>query len=193
MGKGSAGRFVSRGGEKLDAALRAFEISPAGWVCADLGCNTGGFTDCLLSRGARRVYAVDTGYGALAWTLRRDHRVVVMERCNALHTRLAEPVELVVVDVGWTRQHLILRAALELLTSSGVVVSLVKPHYEAERSILRGGVLADGEVAATLDTVARRMAQAGIRFAAMVPSPIRGHKGNCEFFGLLRPQPAPAQ
>lgn len=186
MKKHRSTRFASRGGDKLDAALDAFGVDPAGWVCADLGCNVGGFTDCLLSRGAGRVYAVDTGYGELAWTLRRDDRVVVMERTNALHVQLPEPVRLIAIDVGWTRQHLILPAAQSLLTASGTIVTLIKPHYEAEQSDLRGGVLPEGHIASVLDTVGERLSEQNIHLSAMMPSPIRGQKGNREFLGLLR-------
>jgi 23S rRNA (cytidine1920-2'-O)/16S rRNA (cytidine1409-2'-O)-methyltransferase len=100
--------FVSRAGLKLDHALTAFAVDVTGLVCADLGCNAGGFTDCLLQRGAAKVYAVDTGYGALDWKLRKDPRVVVMERTNAMHVTLPEPVGFVCIDVAWTRQRRIL-------------------------------------------------------------------------------------
>src|SRR4051812_11330036 len=99
------GTFISRAGQKLDHALTAFGVGVGGLVCADLGSNTGGFVDCLLQRGASRVYAVDTGYGVLDWKLRKDPRVVVMERTNAMHVRLPEPVDLVTIDVAWTRQR----------------------------------------------------------------------------------------
>ncbi len=107
--------YVSRGGLKLAAALKAFGLSPAGWVCADLGSNVGGFVDCLLRAGATRVYAVDTGYGVLAYRLRRDPRVVVRERTNALHVTLPEPADLVTIDVAWTSQEHILPAAVRML------------------------------------------------------------------------------
>src|SRR3954447_21258590 len=100
--------FVSRAGEKLEAALVTFPVEVSGRVCADLGANVGGFTDCLLRHGAAKVYAVDTAYGVIAWTLRKDPRVVVKDRTNALHVHLPEPVSLVSVDVGWTRQEKIL-------------------------------------------------------------------------------------
>jgi len=186
MKKNRSTRFVSRGGDKLDAALDAFDIDPAGWTCADLGCNVGGFTDCLLSRGAARVYAVDTGYGELAWTLRRDERVIVMERTNALHVQLPEPARLIVIDVGWTRQHLILPAARSLLTERGIIVTLIKPHYEAEQSDLRGGVLPDDKINDILNATTRRLNEIGIHLSAMMPSPIRGQKGNREFLALLQ-------
>lgn len=180
-------QFVSRGGDKLAAALAAFAIEPAGGVCADLGCNAGGFTDCLLQRGAARVYAVDTGYGALAWKLRKDPRVVVMERTNALHVTLPEPVQLVVIDVAWTRQHLILPAARRLLGADGAIVTLIKPHYEAERSELRGGVLPPELLPEILERMRARVAEAGLVFSQLCDSPLLGGKGNRELLGLVIP------
>src|SRR4051812_44384353 len=120
--------FVSRAGLKLDHALAHFGIDVAGLVCADLGCNAGGFTDCLLQRGAAKVYAVDTGYGMLDYKLRKDPRVVVMERTNAMHAELPETVDLVVIDVAWTKQRHILPAARRMVKPQGAVVTLVKPH-----------------------------------------------------------------
>jgi 23S rRNA (cytidine1920-2'-O)/16S rRNA (cytidine1409-2'-O)-methyltransferase len=125
--------FVSRAGLKLDHALEVFGMAVAGLICADLGCNAGGFTDCLLQRGATRVYAVDTGYGALEWKLRKDPRVVVMERTNAMHVVLPEKVAFICIDVAWTKQRNILPAAVKLLAEGGEIVTLIKPHYEAPR------------------------------------------------------------
>jgi len=113
------GDFVSRSGLKLDAALEAFDLDVRDAVCADFGCNVGGFTDCLLRRGASTVYAVDTGYGALAWKLRKDPRVVVMERTNALHCEVPASVDVVVIDVAWTPQERIIPAAMRWLAQSG--------------------------------------------------------------------------
>jgi 23S rRNA (cytidine1920-2'-O)/16S rRNA (cytidine1409-2'-O)-methyltransferase len=179
--------YVSRGGEKLAAALDAFAIDPHDQVCADLGCNVGGFTDCLLRRGALRVHAVDTGYGELAWTLRRDPRVVVRERTNALHVELPEPVALVTIDVAWTRQHLILPAAARMLAAGGSIVTLIKPHYEAERKALRQGVLPADAVDSVLELMRARVAEAGLGFSKIIPSPIRGRKGNRELLGWVIP------
>src|SRR5881296_3349699 len=133
--------FVSRAGQKLEHALVHFQIDVADKVCADLGSNVGGFVDCLLQRGAKKVYAVDTGYGALEWKLRKDPRVVVMERTNAMHVTLPEPVGFISIDVAWTRQRNILPAAGRLLAADGRVVSLIKPHYEAAPATLRKGIL----------------------------------------------------
>jgi len=134
--------FVSRGGLKLDHALTEFGLDVTGFVCADLGCSTGGFTDCLLQRGAARVHSVDTAYGELAWKLRQDERVTVHERSNALHLEPAEPCDLVVLDLGWTKQDKAIPAAASWLKPTGRIVSLVKPHYEAGPSELgEGGLL----------------------------------------------------
>ncbi|MCP4249981.1 MAG: TlyA family RNA methyltransferase [bacterium] len=177
--------FASRAGLKLAAALGHFGIDPAGLICADLGCNVGGFVDCLLQRGATKVYAVDTGYGQLAWKLRRDSRVVVMERTNALHVSLPEPVGLVTVDVGWTRQHLILPQALTLLAQGGRIVTLIKPHYEAQPRQLRRGVLPEDAVDSVVEQLVERLAELGLPIEGLMPSPIRGQAGNREVLALV--------
>ena len=178
--------FVSRGGLKLDHALATFGIDLFGLTCADLGCSTGGFTDCMLRRGAAKVYAVDTGYGVLAWPLRKDARVIVMERTNAMHVTLPEPVNFVSIDVGWTKQAKILPTARKLLAPGGRVVTLVKPHYEAEASRLRKGVLPDEDVAPVVEAVLAEAPAYGFEVLATTPSPIRGsEKGNIEVLALL--------
>src|SRR3954454_22275112 len=128
--------FASRAGLKLDHALTHFQVDVAGCVCADLGSNAGGFVDCLLRRGAEKVYAIDTGYGVLEWKLRKDPRVVVMERTNAMHAVLPEAVSRVTIDVAWTKQRHILPAARRMVSDDGLVVTLIKPHYEADPSRL---------------------------------------------------------
>ncbi len=178
--------YVSRGGEKLAAALDAFGIEPHGWACADLGSNVGGFVDCLLCRGAGRVYAVDTGYGVLAYTLRTDPHVVVMERTNAMHVVLPEPVDLVTIDVAWTPQNHILPAAVRLLKPDGRIISLVKPHYETDRRNLCRGVLSPEGAKAAFDAVCTKIASIGLTVTRWIESPIRGQKGNVEFLVLLK-------
>lgn len=177
---------MSRAGAKLAFGLSRFAVDPAGLICADLGSNIGGFVDCLLQRGARKVYAVDTGYGLLDWSLRNDARVAVKERTNALKMVLNEPVQLVTVDVGWTRQHIILPRALELLDEHGVIVTLVKPHYETDRSNLRGGVLPDEQVEPVVAQIIERLTALAIRVEATVESPLRGDGGNREWLALVR-------
>ncbi len=186
------GEFVSRGGIKLAHALDAFGLDVAGLVCADLGCSTGGFTDCLLKRGAARVHSVDTAYGQLAWRLRQDPRVVVHERTNALHMEPPEQVELVVIDLGWTRQNRAIPAAAAWLAERGRIVSLVKPHYEIDRAMLRelgsAGVLPDDEARRIADETIAGLPPLGVRVVASVPSPIRGGRGgrgNREWLVLL--------
>ena len=181
--------YVSRAGLKLAAALDAFGVDPAGKVCADLGSHVGGFVDVLLRRGARRVYAIDTAYGLLDHRLRRDSRVVVMERTNALHVQLPEPCHLVTIDVGWTRQQHILPAAARLVAEDGRIISLVKPHYEADRSQLCCGVLPEELVEPVVSNVYRQCERIGLEVLARTDSPVRGRAGNREVFLLLRPAP----
>lgn len=178
--------YASRGGVKLASALDAFNVDPTGWICVDLGSNVGGFTDCLLQRGAARVYAVDTGYGTLAYKLRKDPRVRVMERTNAMHVQLPEPVELVVIDVGWTRQRHILPPARSLLCPDGRIITLIKLHYEADTAQLRGGLLPAEQAPEVLDAVCRTIEQLGLRIAGLIESPIPGQKGNREWLAWLR-------
>lgn len=181
--------FVSRAGLKLATALDAFELSVAGLVCADFGCNVGGFTDCLLQRGAQKVFAIDTGYGVLAWKLRKDPRVVVMERTNILRADPPESVDLVVADVGWTPQRLILPTAGKWLKPGGQVVSLLKPHYEASANSPgrspKQHVLSAEEARAQCLATCSELSQQGWLVRAVVPSPLRGQSGNTEFLLLV--------
>lgn len=177
--------YVSRGGEKLAAALEHFRIDVRRYVCADLGSHVGGFVDCLLRRGAARVYSVDTAYGTLAWKLRRDPRVVVFERTNAMHVRLPEPVDLVTIDVGWTPQSKILPNTAEMLRPGGQVVALIKPHYEAPRDWLESGVLPDDKVDEVFASVLEQVASMDWDVVDTVASPLRGQAGNQEFLVRL--------
>ena len=183
---GLHGEFASRAGTKLSHALDVFGISVGGAVCADLGSSTGGFVDCLLRRGAARVYAVERGYGVLAYTLRRDPRVVVMERTDALQVHLPEPAGLVTIDVGWTRQERILPAARRLLAEGGEIVALVKPHYEARPELLAGGVLPEEHLERVLGGVRAILASLGLDLMREVESPIRGSGGNREWLWQLK-------
>jgi 23S rRNA (cytidine1920-2'-O)/16S rRNA (cytidine1409-2'-O)-methyltransferase len=178
--------YVSRGGQKLEHGLVTFGINPAGWVWADLGSNVGGFVDCLLRHGAAKVYAIETGYGVLAWKLRINPRVVVMERTNAMHVELPEKVDAVSIDVGWTRQKHILPSARQMVKGSGVVMALIKPHYEAEARMLRGGVLRAVHVDDVLDKVKADITSCGLTLVGMTPSPIKGAGGNSEYLALLK-------
>lgn len=187
--------YVSRGGIKLRHALDRFAVDPRGLACADFGCNVGGFTDCLLRAGAAKVYAVDTGYGSLAWTLRNDPRVVVMERVNALHVQPPQQVGLVAVDLGWTPQRHAIPAALRWLDPGGSIITLIKPHYETggdEQRLLSRGVLGEADAERIARRVADELASLGARVLGLERSPIRGgasraRAGNTEWLALLRP------
>jgi 23S rRNA (cytidine1920-2'-O)/16S rRNA (cytidine1409-2'-O)-methyltransferase len=179
--------FVSRAGQKLEHALQTFGLDVADLVCADLGSNAGGFVDCLLQRGAVKVYAIDTGYGVLEWKLRKDPRVVVMERTNAMHVALPEPVAVVTIDVAWTKQRHILPAARRLLSPDGFVVALIKPHYEADPAQLKKGVLPEEDVEGVVNAVRADVVAAGFTLVRTVRSPVKGAKGNAEVLAELRP------
>ena len=190
--------YVSRGGHKLAAALDAFEIDPAGRVALDIGASTGGFTDVLLQRGAVRVYALDVGRGQLAEALRRDTRVVSMERTNArtlTATTLPEPVTLITFDVSFISLGLVLGpAAATLAPGPSDIVALVKPQFEAGRDKVVRGVVRDREVHAhVLRDVARMARELGIGTRNVIPSPIRGPEGNREFLAHMGPGPSCAE
>jgi len=181
-------RFASRGGEKLNWALERFRLDVADLVCADFGASTGGFTDVLLHRGARRVYAIDVGYGQLDYRIRQDERVVVMERTNVRYLDgLSEPIDLVTIDVSFISLGLVLPAALRVLSTAGRCVALIKPQFEAGRErVGRGGVVRDPDVHA--DVMRRVLDQAtdlGFSPTDLTKSPITGPAGNVEFLVLL--------
>lgn len=181
--------FASRAGAKLAHALDVFQINPSGLVCTDLGCSTGGFVDCLLQRGATKVYAVDTGYGVLDWKLRNDQRVVVIERTNALHVKLPEPIDLITIDVGWTPQRLIIPHALKLLKPGGNIISLIKPHYESAPNQRQAGTVIDSVLDDVLMQVRHDVAAAGVAILHEVESPLVGGKGgNREWLWLMKPE-----
>lgn len=188
-------RFVSRGGEKLAHALAHFRIDVEGCVAADLGASTGGFTDCLLQAGARRVYAVDVGYGQLADTLRRDGRVVVLDRTNArLLERLPEPVDLVAIDVSFISLRLILPVAARLLGAAGRCVPLIKPQFEAgRRDVGKNGVVRDPAVhRRVLGEVLGAAVEHGFAVRGVTRSPLVGRAGNVEYLAHLCRGCAPA-
>jgi 23S rRNA (cytidine1920-2'-O)/16S rRNA (cytidine1409-2'-O)-methyltransferase len=180
--------YVGRGGLKLEAALDAFNVAVEGVVAADVGASTGGFTDCLLQRGAARVYAIDVGYGQLAWSLRQDDRVIVMERTNARYLeRLPEQVDLVTVDVSFISLGLILPRVHGWLLPHGVVISLIKPQFEAGRKqVGKGGVVRDPQVhREVLHRVLDCAQDNGLSPVGLLRSPITGPAGNVEFLALL--------
>ena len=187
-------RFVSRGGEKLDAALDELRLDVSGRVALDVGASTGGFTDCLLQRGAVRVYAVDVGKGQLDWKLRQDPRVVVMEGVNAREgVDLPETVDLIVADVSFISLRLVLLPSLRHLRDDGDIVALVKPQFEAGREAVgRGGIVRDpADRAQAVVSVAEALAQALVPVIAVVPSRLAGREGNREIFVHARRGAAP--
>jgi|TARA_B100000959_G_C14984489_1_gene625000 23S rRNA (cytidine1920-2'-O)/16S rRNA (cytidine1409-2'-O)-methyltransferase len=187
--------FVSRAGLKLEHALSTFDFDVTGLICADLGCNVGGFTDCLLQRGASKVFAVDTGYGTLAWKLRSDERVTTLERTNALHVEQPEQVDLVVIDLGWTPQKLALPAGIRW-TNCGHIITLIKPHYELTKeektneSVSEG--LSDDAISRVISRVKTQCQDLSLEILGETLSPIRGKKsskkgvGNSEYLMLLK-------
>ena len=179
-------RFVSRGGDKLDEALSAFGADVEGMTAADLGANVGGFTDCLLQRGVARVYAVDTGYGVLAWKLRQDPRVIVMERTNVLHTELPETVHRVVIDAGWTPMARVVPKALEMICPTGEVFALLKPQYEAKVEELRHGVVPPELLDGIVDRVLGSLEGLGVRVIDRLLCALPGAGGNREVFLRIR-------
>jgi len=182
--------YVSRGGVKLAAALDAFALDVEGWVVADVGASTGGFTDCLLQHGAARVYAIDVGYGQLAWKLQQDSRVVRMDRSNARYLKsLPEPVDLATIDASFISLKLLLPTAAGWLKPGGQIVALIKPQFEARREqVGQGGVVRDARVhQAVLTDVVDWATARGLGLQGLIRSPIIGPAGNVEFLAHWRP------
>jgi len=182
--------YVGRGGFKLAAALDAFGLDVGSWIVADVGASTGGFTDCLLQRGAARVYAVDVGYGQLAWKLQQDTRVVVLDRTNARHLEhLAEEVHLATIDVSFISLRLILPAVMGWLRSGGQIVALIKPQFEAGREqVGKGGVVRDPAVhRAVLAGLVDWTENQGLGLMGLIRSPLLGPAGNVEFLAHWLP------
>ena len=184
-------KFVSRGGLKLDKALKFFEVSPEGKVCIDTGASTGGFTDCLLQNGARMVYAIDVGYGQLAWTLRNDPRVISMERTNIRYVTpdmLSEKPEFAVIDVSFISLSLVLPVIYKLFPKANCeAVCLVKPQFEAGKTkVGKKGVVSDPEThKEVLHTFIKNTTESGFYIQGLTHSPVKGPKGNIEFLGYL--------
>lgn len=183
--------YVSRGGLKLDGALRHFALKVEGWVCLDAGASTGGFTDCLLQSGAARVYAVDVGYGQLAWRLRQDPRVTVIERTNLRFmdpAKIREPIDLAVIDVSFISLKIVVPAVLRFLKPGGLVLPLIKPQFEVGKGqVGKGGVVREPEKHdRVIAELARFFHGVGLECSPAFVSPIEGPKGNKEFFMLLK-------
>jgi len=188
---GRASPYVGRGGEKLAAALDHFGIDPQGMVCFDVGCSTGGFTDCLLQRGAARVYAVDVGYGQFDWRLRNDPRVLLKERTNIRHLDadfIREPIHLIVIDVSFISLTLVLPCVMSYLDTSGSVITLIKPQFEVGKGLVgRGGVVRDESLRErSAEKVAACAGQLGLKLCGRIESPIEGRKGNREMLAWFR-------
>jgi 23S rRNA (cytidine1920-2'-O)/16S rRNA (cytidine1409-2'-O)-methyltransferase len=193
--EGPPSRFVSRGGEKLAAALDRFGVDVGGRRALDAGASTGGFTDCLLQRGVASVVAVDVGTGQLAWSLRNDPRVTVRERCNVRHLTLGDvggaPVDLVVADLSFISLRLVAPALAGVAADAADAVVLIKPQFEAGRGqVRRGGLVTDAAVhLSVLEDVTAALAGDGLVPQAVMPSPLRGAAGNIEFLGHFRVGP----
>ncbi len=182
--------YVSRGGLKLEGGLDHFGVDPTGYACLDVGCSTGGFTDCLLRHGAARVVAVDVGYAQFDWSLRQDERVTLYERTNVvdLPALTDQRFDLAVCDVSFTSVVTILPVVVSLLAPHGMFLTLVKPQFEAPREdVGEGGIVRDPEVRqAALEKVRSAFEEAGLHVVGSCESPITGHKGNVEFLLLGR-------
>ena len=183
--------YVSRGGVKLAGALEHYRLDVEGRVCLDVGASTGGFTDCLLKHGAARVYAVDVGYGQLAWELRQDPRVRVIERTNIRHMpaeAVPEPVALVTVDVSFISLKLVVPAVIKFMQPGADILALIKPQFEVGRhEVGKGGVVRSRELhRQVIEKLTGCFTALGLQCDRAVPSPIRGPKGNIEYFISLK-------
>ncbi|MDQ3117254.1 MAG: TlyA family RNA methyltransferase [Verrucomicrobiota bacterium] len=184
-------RYVGRGGIKLEGAIAHFRIACEGKTALDIGASTGGFTDCLLQHGARKVFAVDVGHGQLAWKIRDDARVVTLEKINARRLsrdEIPDPIEICVIDVSFISLTLILPSAFELVTSDGVILALIKPQFElAREDVSRGGIVRSSELHEKAQQKIVAFAQTiGAQVQGLVASSITGADGNQEFFICLR-------
>lgn len=183
--------YVSRGGLKLEKALQVFEIDCSGLRCMDVGASTGGFTDCLLQHGAARVYAVDVGYGQLAWKLRQDSRVMVLEKTNIRHldpARIPDPLDLITIDTAFISLKLVVPAVLPLLGAGGCIVALIKPQFEVGKGrVGKQGVVRDAaEHTRVIQTLTVFFSGLGLQCSEAAASPILGPRGNREFLIHLR-------
>ena len=206
----ASNKFISRGGDKLQAAIENFKLKIKDLIVLDVGSSTGGFVDCLIQNGAKKVYAVDTAYGELAWKLRKDPRGEVMERTNILHlTHLPgvqhlrgeakeslgshlggetgeEKVDLITIDAGWTKLELILPVVKKFLKQKGIIIALLKPQYEAERKPPIKGVLSEDVAEEIKNEVIKKIYDLGFKIKDQMVSPILGGEGNTEYLLLLK-------
>lgn len=189
--KGNRIPYVSRGGVKLEGAIKTFGLNIQGYVCLDVGASTGGFTDCLLQHGARRVYAVDVGYGQLAWPLRQDDRVVVIERTNIRRMprdTIPAPVDIITIDVSFISLKIVVPAILGYMKPESRILALVKPQFEVGKGkVGKGGVVRDQALHREVtDRLSTFFISIGLTPSEFIVSPILGPKGNKEFFTLLK-------
>ncbi|MFW5636969.1 MAG: TlyA family RNA methyltransferase [Thermodesulfobacteriota bacterium] len=194
--KGEDFPYVSRGGLKLAAALAEFEIQLSGLICLDVGASTGGFTDCLLQNGAEHVFAVDVGYGQLAWPLRQDPRVTVLERTNIRHMdsdRLPRPVDLATIDVSFISLKIVVPAVMKFMKPEARIIALIKPQFEVGKGqVGKGGVVKDADLhEAVIRSLSAFFSDTGLGVGPVVPSPVLGPKGNREFLILLKKSYSP--
>jgi 23S rRNA (cytidine1920-2'-O)/16S rRNA (cytidine1409-2'-O)-methyltransferase len=188
--RGAVCPYVSRGGLKLEKALRDFGVKPVDFVCSDSGASTGGFTDCLLQQGAKKVFAIDVGYGQLDWKIRSDPRVVVMERTNIRYVtpeQLGEPLDLSVIDVSFISLKIVLPTIKTLLKPTGQVLCLIKPQFEAgKEKVGKKGVVRDPSVhKEVLDDFVSLTKEIGFKILGLTFSPVKGPEGNIEFLAHL--------
>lgn len=188
--RGAICPYVSRGGLKLEKALRDFGVKPEGFVCSDSGASTGGFTDCLLQQGAKKVFAIDVGYGQLDWKIRSDERVVVMERTNIRYVTpedLGEPLDLSVIDVSFISLKIVLPTIKTLLKPTGQVLCLIKPQFEAGKDkVGKKGVVREPEThKEVLDSFVALANELNFKILGLTFSPVKGPEGNIEFLGHL--------
>ncbi len=192
--RGATCPYVSRGGLKLEKALHFFGVDPTGYVCSDSGASTGGFTDCLLQQGAKKVFAIDVGYGQLAWRISQDPRVVSMERTNIRYVTpedLGEPLDLSVIDVSFISLKIVLPAVQKLLKPTGQVLCLIKPQFEAgKEKVGKKGVVRDPDVhREVVENTVELAKSLGFTLRNITFSPVKGPEGNIEFLGHLSLEP----
>jgi len=188
--QGDSSLYVSRGGEKLEGALRTFGIDPKGMVVMDVGASTGGFTDCVLQKGAQKVYAVDVGYGQLAWKLQKDPRVINLERRNIRYLQREEvqdETDLILIDTSFISIEKFLPSLLRFLKKGGSILSLIKPQFEVGKGeVGKGGVVRDGALhRKVIDRISKFSQEVGLKVLGVIESPLLGPKGNKEFFIYL--------
>lgn len=183
--------FVSRGGLKLEAALNFFNIDPAGKIIMDIGCSTGGFTDCILKKNAQKVYAIDVGYGQFDWSLRKDKRIILLEKTNIRYLdkkSIPEMIDLALIDVSFISLLKVLPKTLEFLKKTGEVLALIKPQFEVGKGMVEKGGIIKNELKrlSVVEHIRASAEQIGFKAVSVFESPVRGQKGNIEYFIYLR-------